>query len=122
MQLPGAPLDAIPIVAESVRSFTGFNVGILSVLSNWAQRPRLAVVGCDLGAALDGRRRSGSRTASWSPSRIDSFITTLGAGTILYGLDAWFTGAHSAFFPSTEFWRFRPRLDRAGASNLRSHP
>ena len=47
--------------------------------------------------------------------KIDSFIATLGTGTILYGLNAWYTGGQQvlASLPPAEFLAIsRPRLDR----------
>jgi ribose transport system permease protein len=82
----------IPMTSNQFDLSAGFNVGISQVLAIGLQGqglPWWAAVGAVLAmGALVGLINGVLVTRV----KIDSFIATLGTGTILYGLNAWYTG------------------------------
>jgi ribose transport system permease protein len=82
----------IPMTANHFDLSAGFNLGISQVLVIGLQGQGLpwwaAVVAVLLMGALVGLANGFLVTRI----KIDSFIATLGTGTILYGLNAWYTG------------------------------
>ena len=92
MQLLVALSVFIPMVANQFDLSAGFNVGISQVLAIglqgqglpwWAAVCAVLVMGAAVGLA---------NGLLITRVKIDSFIATLGTGTILYGLNAWYTG------------------------------
>jgi ribose transport system permease protein len=82
----------IPMVANQFDLSAGFNVGISQVLAIGLQGqgwPWWAAVGAVLLLGACVGLVNGVLTTR---VRIDSFIATLGTGTVLYGLNAWYTG------------------------------
>ena len=82
----------IPMVANQFDLSAGFNVGISQVLAIglqgqgwpwWAAVAAVLIMGALVGFA------NGTLVTR---VKIDSFIATLGIGTVLYGLNAWYTG------------------------------
>ena len=82
----------IPMVANHFDLSAGFNVGISQVLAIglqgqgwpwWAAVAAVLVMGAPVGL-VNG--------ILVTRIKIDSFIATLGTGTVLYGLNAWYTG------------------------------
>ena len=82
----------IPMVSNQFDLSAGFNVGISQVLAIglqgqgwpwWAAVAAVIVMGALVGLV------NGTLV---SRVKIDSFIATLGTGTVLYGLNAWYTG------------------------------
>jgi len=82
----------IPMVSNQFDLSAGFNVGISQVLAIglqgqgwpwWAAIAAVIVMGALVGLV------NGTLV---SRVKIDSFIATLGTGTVLYGLNAWYTG------------------------------
>jgi hypothetical protein len=82
----------IPMTANHFDLSAGFNLGISQVLAIGLQGQGLpwwaAVVAVLLMGALVGFVNGVLVTRI----KIDSFIATLGTGTVLYGLNAWYTG------------------------------
>jgi ribose transport system permease protein len=82
----------IPMTANHFDLSAGFNLGISQVLAIGLQGQGLpwwaAVVAVVLMGALVGLINGLLVTRV----KIDSFIATLGTGTVLYGLNAWYTG------------------------------
>ena len=82
----------IPMTANHFDLSAGFNLGISQVLAIGLQGQGLpwwaAVIAVLLMGALVGLVNG--VLVTWV--RIDSFIATLGTGTVLYGLNAWYTG------------------------------
>ena len=82
----------IPMVANQFDLSAGFNVGISQVLAIGLQAQGwpwpLAVAAVLLMGAAVGLANGLLVTRV----KIDSFIATLGTGTLLYGLNAWYTG------------------------------
>jgi len=82
----------IPMTANHFDLSAGFNLGISQVLVIGLQGQCLpwwaAVIAVLLMGALVGLANGFLVTRI----KIDSFIATLGTGTILYGLNAWYTG------------------------------
>jgi ribose transport system permease protein len=82
----------IPMTANHFDLSAGFNLGISQVLVIGLQGQGLpwwaAVIAVLLMGALVGLANGFLVTRI----KIDSFIATLGTGTILYGLNAWYTG------------------------------
>jgi ribose transport system permease protein len=82
----------IPMAANQFDLSAGFNVGISQVLAIGLQGQGLpwwaAVIAVVLMGALVGLINGVLVTRV----KIDSFIATLGTGTVLYGLNAWYTG------------------------------
>lgn len=82
----------IPMTANQFDLSAGFNIGISQVLAIGLQGQGLpwwlAVIAVVLLGALVGLINGVLVTRV----KIDSFIATLGTGTVLYGLNAWYTG------------------------------
>src|SRR4051794_7690930 len=82
----------IPMTANQFDLSAGFNVGISQVLAIGLQAQGLpwwaAVAAVILLGAFVGLINGFLVTRI----KIDSFIATLGTGTVLYGLNAWYTG------------------------------
>jgi ribose transport system permease protein len=82
----------IPMVSNQFDLSAGFNVGISQVLAIGLQGQgwpwQLAVIAVVVLGALIGLVNGLLVTRV----KIDSFIATLGVGTMLYGLNAWYTG------------------------------
>jgi ribose transport system permease protein len=82
----------IPMTANHFDLSAGFNLGISQVLAIGLQGQGLpwwaAVIAVLLMGALVGLVNGVLVTRV----KIDSFIATLGTGTVLYGLNAWYTG------------------------------
>ncbi len=82
----------IPMVANQFDLSAGFNIGISQVLAIGLQGQGwpwwAAVIAVLLMGALVGLVNGTLVTRV----KIDSFIATLGTGTVLYGLNAWYTG------------------------------
>ena len=82
----------IPMAANQFDLSAGFNVGISQVLAIGLQGQGLpwwaAIIAVLLMGALVGLVNGILVTRV----KIDSFIATLGTGTVLYGLNAWYTG------------------------------
>jgi ribose transport system permease protein len=82
----------IPMTANHFDLSAGFNLGISQVLAIGLQGQGLpwgaAVIAVLLMGALVGLVNGVLVTRI----KIDSFIATLGTGTVLYGLNAWYTG------------------------------
>jgi ribose transport system permease protein len=82
----------IPMTANHFDLSAGFNLGISQVLAIGLQGQGLpwwaAVIAVLLMGALVGLANGILVTRV----KIDSFIATLGTGTVLYGLNAWYTG------------------------------
>src|SRR5579863_9150960 len=89
----------IPMVANQFDLSAGFNVGISQVLAIGLQGEGwpwwAAVVAVLLLWAIVGFVNGLLVTRV----KIDSFIATLGTGTILYGLNAWYTGGQQVLAP-----------------------
>ncbi len=89
----------IPMVANQFDLSAGFNVGISQVLAiglqgqGWPWQAAVAAV-VAMGA-LVGLVNGLLVTRV----KINSFIATLGTGTILYGLNAWYTGGQQVLAP-----------------------
>jgi ribose transport system permease protein len=82
----------IPMVANQFDLSAGFNIGISQVLAIglqgqgwpwWAAVLAVLLMGTLVGLV-------NGTLITWV--KIDSFIATLGTGTVLYGLNAWYTG------------------------------
>jgi len=82
----------IPMVSNQFDLSAGFNVGISQVLAIGLQGQGVpwwaAIAAVVLMGALVGLINGTLVTRV----KIDSFIATLGTGTVLYGLNAWYTG------------------------------
>ena len=82
----------IPMTANQFDLSAGFNVGISQVLAIGLQAQGMpwwaAVIAVMLLGALVGLVNGLLVTRI----KIDSFIATLGTGTVLYGINAWYTG------------------------------
>ena len=82
----------IPMTANHFDLSAGFNLGISQVLAIGLQGQGLPWWGAVARRAGDGRA---GRSCEWRPGHTGqdrSFIATLGTGTVLYGLNAWYTG------------------------------
>ena len=83
----------IPMTSNQFDLSAGFNVGISQVLAIGLQGQGLPWWGA-VGAVLAMGALVGLINGILvTRVKIDSFIATLGTGTILYGLNAWYTGA-----------------------------
>ena len=95
----------------------GFNLGISQVLAIGLQGQGLpwwaAVIVVLLMGALVGLANGLLVTRV----KIDSFIATLGTGTVLYGLNAWYTGGQQVLADLP-----RPFLDISGSLGLLPAP
>ena len=89
----------IPMTANHFDLSAGFNLGISQVLAIGLQGQGLpwwaAVIAVLLMGALVGLANGVLVTRV----KIDSFIATLGTGTVLYGLNAWYTGGQQVLAP-----------------------
>ena len=82
----------IPMVANQFDLSAGFNVGISQVLAIGLQGQGLPWWGAICCVLLMGAAVGLANGLLITRVKIDSFIATLGTGTILYGLNAWYTG------------------------------
>jgi ribose transport system permease protein len=82
----------IPMTANQFDLSAGFNVGISQVLAIGLQAQGLPWWGASLVVALMGAFVGLLNGLLVTRVKIDSFIATLGTGTVLYGLNAWYTG------------------------------
>ena len=100
----------IPMTANHFDLSAGFNLGISQVLAIGLQGQGLpwwaAVIAVLLMGALVGLANGFLVTRI----KIDSFIATLGTGTVLYGLNAWYTGGQQVLADLP-----RPFLDISGS-------
>jgi ribose transport system permease protein len=100
----------IPMTANHFDLSAGFNLGISQVLVIGLQGQGLpwwaAVIAVLLMGALVGLANGFLVTRI----KIDSFIATLGTGTVLYGLNAWYTGGQQVLADLP-----RPFLDISGS-------
>ena len=82
----------IPMVANQFDLSAGFNVGISQVLAIGLQAQGLPWWAAVCAVLLMGAAVGLANGFLITRVKIDSFIATLGTGTILYGLNAWYTG------------------------------
>ena len=82
----------IPMTANHFDLSAGFNLGISQVLAIGLQGQGLPWWAAVLVVLLMGATVGLVNGVLVTRVRIDSFIATLGTGTVLYGLNAWYTG------------------------------
>jgi ribose transport system permease protein len=82
----------IPMVANQFDLSAGFNIGISQVLAIGLQGQGLPWWAAIIVVLLLGASVGLINGLLVTRVKIDSFIATLGTGTILYGLNAWYTG------------------------------
>jgi ribose transport system permease protein len=82
----------IPMTANQFDLSAGFNVGISQVLAIGLQAQGLPWWAAVILVCLMGAVVGFINGVLVTRVKIDSFIATLGTGTILYGLNAWYTG------------------------------
>src|SRR5208283_1005847 len=82
----------IPMTANHFDLSAGFNLGISQVLAIGLQGQGLPWWAAVLVVLLMGATVGLVNGVLVTWVRIDSFIATLGTGTVLYGLNAWYTG------------------------------
>jgi ribose transport system permease protein len=82
----------IPMTANHFDLSAGFNLGISQVLAIGLQGQGLPWWAAVLVVLLMGALVGLVNGVLVTRVRIDSFIATLGTGTVLYGLNAWYTG------------------------------
>jgi ribose transport system permease protein len=82
----------IPMVANQFDLSAGFNIGISQVLAIGLQGQGWPWWAAVLAVLLIGALVGLVNGTLITRVRIDSFIATLGTGTVLYGLNAWYTG------------------------------
>jgi ribose transport system permease protein len=82
----------IPMVANQFDLSAGFNLGISQVLAIGLQGQGWPWWAAILAVLLMGAVVGLVNGILVTRVRIDSFIATLGTGTLLYGLNAWYTG------------------------------
>jgi ribose transport system permease protein len=82
----------IPMTANQFDLSAGFNIGISQVLAIGLQAQGLPWWGASLVVVLMGAFVGLINGLLVTRVKIDSFIATLGTGTVLYGLNAWYTG------------------------------
>ena len=82
----------VPMVANQFDLSAGFNVGISQVLAIGLQGQGLPWWAAVLSVLVMGAAVGLMNGLLITRVKIDSFIATLGTGTILYGLNAWYTG------------------------------
>jgi len=82
----------IPMVANQFDLSAGYNVGISQVLAIGLQGQGLPWWAAVCAVLLMGAAVGLANGFLITRVKIDSFIATLGTGTILYGLNAWYTG------------------------------
>jgi ribose transport system permease protein len=89
----------IPMVANQFDLSAGFNVGISQVLAIGLQSQGLPWQAAVAAVLLMGATVGLINGLLITRVKIDSFIATLGAGSILYGLNAWYTGGQQVLAP-----------------------
>lgn len=82
----------IPMASNQFDLSAGFNVGISQVLAIGLQGQGLPWWAAVLVVLLMGAFVGLANGFLVTRVKIDSFIATLGTGTVLYGLNAWYTG------------------------------
>jgi ribose transport system permease protein len=82
----------IPMVANQFDLSAGFNLGISQVLAIGLQGQGWPWWAAIVAVLLMGAAVGLVNGVLVTRVRIDSFIATLGTGTLLYGLNAWYTG------------------------------
>jgi ribose transport system permease protein len=82
----------IPMTANHFDLSAGFNLGISQVLAIGLQGQGVPWWGAVLLVLLMGAVVGLVNGLLGTRVKIDSFIATLGTGTVLYGLNAWYTG------------------------------
>ena len=82
----------IPMTANHFDLSAGFNLGISQVLAIGLQGQGVPWWGAVLLVLLMGAAVGLVNGLLVTRVKIDSFIATLGTGTVLYGLNAWYTG------------------------------
>lgn len=82
----------IPMTANQFDLSAGFNVGISQVLAIGLQGQGMPWEGAVATVLLMGALVGLINGVLVTRVGIDSFIATLGTGTVLYGLNAWYTG------------------------------
>src|SRR3954454_10932225 len=82
----------IPMTSNQFDLSAGFNVGISQVLAIGLQGQGVPWWAAIMLVCLMGALVGLINGVLVTRVRIDSFIATLGTGTILYGLNAWYTG------------------------------
>ena len=82
----------IPMTANHFDLSAGFNLGISQVLAIGLQGQGLPWQAAVLAVLLMGALVGLINGILVTRIKIDSFIATLGTGTVLYGLNAWYTG------------------------------
>jgi ribose transport system permease protein len=82
----------IPMVANQFDLSAGFNIGISQVLAIGLQGQGWPWWAAVLAVLLMGALVGLANGTLITRVKIDSFIATLGTGTVLYGLNAWYTG------------------------------
>jgi ribose transport system permease protein len=82
----------IPMTANQFDLSAGFNIGISQVLAIGLQAQGLPWWAAVIVVVLMGAFVGLLNGLLVTRIKIDSFIATLGTGTVLYGLNAWYTG------------------------------
>jgi ribose transport system permease protein len=82
----------IPMTANQFDLSAGFNIGISQVLAIGLQAQGLPWWAAVIAVVLMGAFVGLLNGLLVTRIKIDSFIATLGTGTVLYGLNAWYTG------------------------------
>jgi ribose transport system permease protein len=82
----------IPMTANQFDLSAGFNIGISQVFAIGLQAQGLPWWGAVVAVVCMGAFVGLLNGLLVTRIRIDSFIATLGTGTVLYGLNAWYTG------------------------------
>lgn len=82
----------IPMTANHFDLSAGFNLGISQVLAIGLQGQGLPWWAALVAVLLMGAVVGLANGVLVTRVKIDSFIATLGTGTVLYGLNAWYTG------------------------------
>jgi ribose transport system permease protein len=82
----------IPMTANQFDLSAGFNIGISQVLAIGLQAQGLPWWAAVFAVLLMGAFVGLLNGLLVTRIKIDSFIATLGTGTVLYGLNAWYTG------------------------------
>lgn len=82
----------IPMTANQFDLSAGFNIGISQVLAIGLQAQGVPWWAAAIAVVLLGALVGLINGILVTRIKIDSFIATLGTGTVLYGLNAWYTG------------------------------
>jgi len=82
----------IPMTANQFDLSAGFNIGISQVFAIGLQAQGLPWWAAVIAVVLMGAFVGFLNGLLVTRIKIDSFIATLGTGTVLYGLNAWYTG------------------------------